>query len=181
MGEVVKEYNKTHEDLKANMNKLREQLMTNQHKKTDTRDYQFNKVYTWPEEWRRNRRVQIGKSIYFKDVTCLCTYDVKSLSMNIPLQEGMEAVITKLKDNAMISNRNISFLMSLLDTILTKNYFKFGAEHYLQIQGTSMGSPVAPGYANVFMDNIKSCRILPSHYGVHVKAWYCFVDDIFVL
>lgn len=46
---TISEYNKTHEELKANVNKLREQLMTNKFKKfkRDTRDYQFNKVYTW--------------------------------------------------------------------------------------------------------------------------------------
>lgn len=86
----------------------------------------------------------------------------------------MEAVIARLKNNVRLSNRDISFLMSLLDIILIKNDLKFGMEHYLQIQGTSMGS-------NIFMDSIESLRILPSQYGVHIKAGYRFVDNIFVL
>lgn len=113
------------------------------------------------------------------DVTWLS--DVKSLYTHIPQQEGMEAVSTKLKECVTLSNRDIHFLMSLFDIILTKNYFKFGTEYYLQLQGRSMGSPVAPRYENIFMDSIESNKIIPSKYGVHIKAWYRFVDDIFVV
>lgn len=31
------------------------------------------------------------------------------------------------------------------------------------------------------MDMIESQKVLQSPHSVHLKAWYCFVDDIFVL
>lgn len=31
------------------------------------------------------------------------------------------------------------------------------------------------------MDSIESNLILPSQYGVHIKVWYRFVDNIFLL
>lgn len=34
-----------------------------------------------------------------EDVTWMCTYDMKSLYTNIPVQEGMEATMMKLKEN----------------------------------------------------------------------------------
>lgn len=113
--------------------------------------------------------------------TWLCTYDIKSLYTSIPTQEGMEATREKLKNDPKLSNRDISFLMTLLDFVLTRNYFRFGSEYYLQLQGTSMGSPVAPGYANVFMDMIETQIILQNQLADNVIAWYRFVDDIFVL
>lgn len=60
---TINEYNKTHEELKINMDKPREQLMSNKLKKfeRDTKDYQFNKVYKWAEERRRYRKPQVYK------------------------------------------------------------------------------------------------------------------------
>lgn len=65
--------------------------------------------------------------------TFLCTLDVKSLYTNIPYREGTEAIRNKLCERADLTNAEISFLMSLLDIILTKNYFRFGDEHYLPL------------------------------------------------
>ena len=46
-------------------------------------------------------------------------------------------------------------LMKLLELILQSNNFTFNKEHYLQINGTAMGTRVAPMYANLFMDSIE--------------------------
>lgn len=48
----VTEYNKTHEELKGNIEKLKDQIMNNKIKKfeRDTRDYEMDRVYTWAAE-----------------------------------------------------------------------------------------------------------------------------------
>lgn len=66
------------------------------------------------------------------DVTMLCTLDVQSLYTNIPLDEGCDAIRDKLSENAKLSNQQISFLMSLLHIVLTKNDLRFGQEFYYQ-------------------------------------------------
>lgn len=58
---TIAEFNKAHEDIKANIEKMRQQLMQNKIKKfeRDTKDYLLNKVYTWADDrktkWRLNQ------------------------------------------------------------------------------------------------------------------------------
>jgi hypothetical protein len=40
--------------------------------------------------------------------------------------------------------------------VLKKNNFTFNGDHYLQINGTAMGTKMAPSYANTFMGNLKN-------------------------
>jgi hypothetical protein len=39
--------------------------------------------------------------------------------------------------------------------VLKKNNFTFNGDHYLQINGTAMGTKMAPSYANIFMGKIE--------------------------
>lgn len=41
--------------------------------------------------------------------------------------------------------------MKLNKFILKSNYFMFDKKYFLQCQGTSIGSPFAPNYANLYM------------------------------
>ncbi len=44
----------------------------------------------------------------------------------------------------------------MMELILTLNNFELNGDHYLQIQGTAMGTRVAPSYANLFMAELES-------------------------
>ena len=48
-----------------------------------------------------------------------------------------------------------SYLIYLIELILTCNNFSFNRDHYLQTQGTAMGSRMAPSYTNLFMANLE--------------------------
>jgi hypothetical protein len=39
--------------------------------------------------------------------------------------------------------------------VLKKNNFTFNGDHYLQINGTAMGTKMAPSYANIFMGKLE--------------------------
>lgn len=60
------EFNKIHEELKTNINKMREQLMVMKIKKfeRDTRDYLNDKVYTWADERKYNRKTYNPRKTY---------------------------------------------------------------------------------------------------------------------
>lgn len=116
----------------------------------------------------------------FSDVTFIGSVDVTSLYTSIPHDEGLCCVRQELIKNHNYGNKEIGFLMSLLELTLTKNYFRFGQQYYLQLLGCSMGSSVAPSLANIFMANLEQTLILnvPT-YRAHLKLWLRYVDDVF--
>ena len=68
----------------------------------------------------------------------LCTLDITSLYTNIPHHEGVQAIKEQLaihRDiNALPHN---SYIIELLQVVLTNNYFDFNGKHYHQKSGTA--------------------------------------------
>ena len=67
--------------------------------------------------------------------------------------------------------------------ILKSNAFRFGNEYYRQITGTAMGTPMAPNYANLFMDNFEQNLLhdYSQKTGLSPLVWFRFTDDIFFI
>ena len=63
----------------------------------------------------------------------------------------------------------IEYLRRMLELVLKCNNFKFNRKHFLQVNGTAMGTRVAPTYANLFMAHFEekniSTRILNLEFG----------------
>lgn len=54
----------------------------------------------------------------------------------------------------------------------------FEKDYYLQIQGTAMGTPLAPSYANHFMGKLKLDLIYNNNqFGHCIKYWARYIDD----
>ena len=108
----------------------------------------------------------------------LATLDVVSLYPNIPHSEGLEACELYLNKR---QNKTIptTFLISLIQFVLENNNFVFNDKHYLQIQGTAMGTKMAPSYACLFMGFLEQKLLAKAP---HVpKLWKRFIDDIFII
>jgi hypothetical protein len=136
---------------------------------------------------------------YFKDTThflqllqnvhlttkdyILVTADVISLYTIIPHQDGRNAVSRHLK--SLRPNQRPPYCPSpsvmdrIIDTILSNSFFEFSGTHYQQITGTAMGSPFAPGYANLFMSSID--EKITSRFGNIIPFYKRFIDDIFFI
>ena len=94
-------------------------------------------------------------SIELEEDDWLFTMDVTSLYMNIPHDEGIECIrnlLNSKRQNKLPRNHN---LIKMLELVLKLNNFTFNSENYLQVNGTAMGTRVAPTYANLFMDSIE--------------------------
>ncbi len=112
----------------------------------------------------------------------LTTIDVKSLYLNIPHQEGIEAVINRLyHKNNNVENVAIpsGTMKDLLNIVLAHNYFQFSDFMYHQIQGTAMGTKMAPAYANIFMAELE--EKLLEQYPVKPILWKRYIDDVLCL
>lgn len=109
----------------------------------------------------------------------LCSMDVTSLYTNIPHDAGLAALEYYLQTNQV---PHADFLLSLANEVLKKNYFMFQNRFFLQTQGTAMGSPMAPNYANLFMGKFEHDFIYNDNgFKQHLKGYYRFIDDLFFL
>ncbi len=109
----------------------------------------------------------------------LVTIDVKALYLNIPHEEGIKAVLDRLyyknpnsKDVPIPPNT----MSDLLKIVLTQNHFQFTDLMFHQIQGTAMGTKMAPAYANIFMAELE--EKLLNNYHITPLLWKRYIDDI---
>ena len=107
--------------------------------------------------------------------TLLASMDVTSLYTNIPQNEGI-AACEEVWNTRHHQNPPTECLVKLLTLVLKNNNFVFNGEHYLQINGTSMGTKMAPSYANIFMGKLEEQLLSSAPY--KPLSWLRFIDDI---
>lgn len=111
------------------------------------------------------------------DGTLLVTMDVTSLYTNIPHDEGTAACLHLLKRMQPTEIPAVDIAV-LIDFVLKHNHFEFNDRHYLQTNGTAMGTKMAPTYANIFMSELEG-QILQNT--ENKPLFYCrYIDDIFL-
>ena len=94
----------------------------------------------------------------------------------MPYDEGIQCIKELLNSkcqNSLPSNDN---LIKMLQLVLKCKNFIFNNENYLQINGTAMGTRMAPSYANLFMNSIKRKYIYTRH--IQPRIWFRFIDDV---
>ena len=105
----------------------------------------------------------------------LATIDVSSLYTNIPQNEGTEACLDAIEAaEASLIPRNV--LRKLFEIVLRCNVFSFDGQIYEQIQGTAMGTKMAPSYANLFMDRFEKAFLAQEP--IQPLLWKRYIDDI---
>ena len=84
------------------------------------------------------------------DNCLLASIDVSSLYTNISHKEGIDSAMYFLKNdpNACLHPEQPTPEVSM-EIVLGNNVFEFNESYYLQIQGTAMGTKMAPAYANL--------------------------------
>ena len=112
----------------------------------------------------------------------LVTVDIISLYINIPHEEGIAAVIHFMEKYKHLLSTNCPpphIVRAILDFILKHSTFKFMDTHIHQVRGTSMGTRMAPPYANLFMGKEERNIILTFLHLIYF--WKCFIDEIFFI
>ena len=108
----------------------------------------------------------------------LGTIDVSALYTNIPHSEGKQACKQAL-DTREDQKIPTEFITRLMDFILKCNCFEFNNRHYRQVQGTAMGTCMAPSYANLFMAHLEQNFLNTQE--IKPLIWWRFIDDIFFI
>ena len=125
----------------------------------------------------RNSDVINALSQYnFTPNSILVSFDVESLFTNVPLLETIDIAVDKVysPDNTFIPPFPKETFKQLLH-LATTGIFSFNNTLYQQIDGLSMGNPLAPTLANLFVGELES-KYLAN--GLKQATFYTrFVDD----
>ena len=93
------------------------------------------------------------------DNCIIFTMDVCNLYGSIPIQEGIDSVMTLIRDNVTkidMFGLSLTDFHKLLTHVLTNNYLRFGLSYFKQTTGIAMGSRIAPPIAISFMHVFES-------------------------
>ena len=112
------------------------------------------------------------------DDCLLCTIDVVGLYPNIPHDEGLSAVRNALntREDQSVSTDSI---VDLAECVLKNNTFEHNSEFYRQLQGTAIGTKMAPPYAILFLAELEERLI--KNWPLKPSVWWRYIDDIFML
>jgi len=102
----------------------------------------------------------------------MITFDIKDLYTNIPIDETINIIKTKLQQN---SNRQITHQI----TVLLQNYFIFQHKIYHPEQGMVMGSPISGIVAKILLQNYEDNYIKQFLESKNILYYTRYVDDIF--
>lgn len=112
----------------------------------------------------------------------MVSFDIASLYTNISLDETIQIILNYLYDiqappTGAIKRKDMEKLLKFA----TKNsHFLFNGKVYDQKDGVSMGSPLAPLLAEIFLQDFEK-KHLPSFKKMGIVYWKRYVDDTFVL
>ncbi|CAJ0965945.1 unnamed protein product [Ranitomeya imitator] len=112
----------------------------------------------------------------------LVTMDVNSLYTSIRHSEGIESVMSFLSRHTDFSDQQCKFCKDSLTMVLTRNFFMFEDQFFIQKRGTAMGSNMAPPYANIFMDQFEMSFVYThSSFKSYAAYWRRYIDDVFLI
>lgn len=114
----------------------------------------------------------------------MASVDVEALYTLIPHEQGLNAVAHYHNTRGRQYLAHGRLVVDLLQYTLTHNYFLFGGKVYRQLNGTAMGSPSAPSYANLYLGHWETTTVFgdtPTEESDHVGLWARYIDDIFII
>jgi hypothetical protein len=83
----------------------------------------------------------------------MISLDIESLFTNVPVAETIDIILSKLFPDAscLYHGFNRQDFKTLLQLAVDDSYFSFNNNLFKQTDGMSMGSPLGPLFANIFL------------------------------
>lgn len=126
----------------------------------------------------RTQLIHKIKDIKLAETDRLVSFDVSSLFPSVPIELTLQYLEEWLIDNN-IPKIEIDEYLKLTRLCMDQNVFQFNHAFYKQTHGTSMGNPLSPFLANLFMCRFENkAKLQSDHFPTH---WYRYVDDVLAI
>ena len=106
---------------------------------------------------------------------CLSSYDVSALLKSVPVDPALKIIRDLLDKDHTLKERTVlavNDIILLVKFCLKNMYFSFQDQFYEQVEGASMGSPVSPIIANLYMVYLEQKALgTTSHLLVLEQVW----------
>ena len=104
------------------------------------------------------------------------SYDVTSLFTEIPLDETVNHILDQIyKQHKLPRITSRAIFKRLLERVTKGTVFSFNGKLYKQVDGCSMGDPLSPTLANIFMCKLEGDVVTPCNLPFYDR----YVDDCF--
>lgn len=122
------------------------------------------------------------QNLSIPDNYVLMSLDEKSLFTNVPLQLVTDSLKRRISS---LNNCNIPFtdILKCTEILYNDTFFVFNKKYYRQVDGTPMGSPISPLFADIVIDDLESSclKILKTQFNCSPLIYHRNVDDTILI
>ena len=129
-----------------------------------------------------NSTQDTGRHITLAPGECLSLYDVSALFTSVPIDPALKVIKDLLEKDPTLKDMTVigvNVIILLLEFCLKNTYFSFQGQFFEQVKGVTMGSPVSPIVANLYMEHFEQKTL--KYFSPPPRFWHRFVDDTFVI
>jgi hypothetical protein len=122
------------------------------------------------------------KNLNVNENSYMTRFDVTSLYTNVPVLETIKILCEKaFAKTSFFHGFNRKTFEELLTLSVSQTYFLFNSILYQQIDGLSMGNPLAPTLANIFLCNLENEFLEACPAAFRPIFYKRYLDDTFVI